>query len=86
LGFWDERDADYADCTDCTDYADFEICWIVPCKILTPLAPKISHGRFRLMGEGGLRPLRCEIGFGCETGKRKEIRSKIMLCGLSVCF
>jgi hypothetical protein len=39
----DERDADYADCT---DYADFEICWIVPCKILTSLAPKISDGRF----------------------------------------
>jgi hypothetical protein len=48
-GLWNEGDADYADCT---DYADFEICWIVPCKILTPLAPKISHGRFWLMGKG----------------------------------
>jgi hypothetical protein len=45
-GLLDERDADY------TDYADFGICWIVPCKILTPPAPKISYGRFWLIGLG----------------------------------
>jgi hypothetical protein len=35
-GLLNERDA---------DYADFEICWIVPCKILTSLVLKISYGR-----------------------------------------